>query len=504
MKASLPLPSLLPGERIVYSRDIPEVAPKKKFSSLIEVERLSLAKNATQVGDFGPVLASESMGGHRHEPELRRYEAVFGRDSLRVALDLIEDYPKLARTTLIRLAETQGIEVNNARAEEPGRIIHELRDPQFDPIARELSLERGWGWPYYGSVDSTPEFIRTLAAYCRSGGVDRDFLKFDYLGRDGRRHHMSHALVAAVEWLLARLDCNPEGLLESKRAVASGIENQVWKDSWDSYFHADGTIANHDLGVASIEVQRLAHDALLDAALIYEKHLDRRNQALELRARAGRLRRVIMQGFWTEDKGGFFVLGTDRDHKGHLRQLKVRSSNMGHVLHSGILSGLDEEITHKREAIIKQLFSDKMLGLSGIMTIASDEIRFRPGAYHNGCVWAWDNYFIAQGLRANGYPGLADFLEKRLLGGIDFSNGFVEYLRGGNDPIYRINTRIVDVWDETNQRVNRLEQPPQDMQAWTAAAVLSIKLSRARHYQYHFMDDDKRQKFADNLLASVN
>ena len=43
-----------------------------------------------------------------------------------------------------------------------------------------------------------------------------------------------------------------------------GIANQVWKDSWDSMSHADGTIANHAAPVASLEAQALAYDALVE------------------------------------------------------------------------------------------------------------------------------------------------------------------------------------------------------------------------------------------------
>src|SRR5690606_30664910 len=125
--------------------------------------------------------------------------------------------------------------------------------------------------------------------------------------------------------------------------------NQVWKDSPDAYHHSDGTLANHTSGIASIEVQTTAYDALLDAALLYEDYLNTPDIAYTLREQAEELRSTILNEFWTDEKGGYFVLGTDRDELGNLRQLKVRTSNMGHTLNSRLLAGNDPYITDRRQ-----------------------------------------------------------------------------------------------------------------------------------------------------------
>ena len=486
------LPALLPGEEIVNVQHFPSVPRQKLPSSEDELRLLASAAEGFDIGSFGPVVASRSLPGHG-DRAFRQYETLFGRDSLRVALDLIDKFPKLARTTLLVLAQLQGTTTNEASEEEPGRIVHEVRDPKTDPIAQDYMRENGWQWPYYGSVDATPEFVRLLTAYCMRVPEGNHILDAEYVGRDGRAHTIAHSLIQAIGWITRRMDANPEGLVEFKRRNPRGIENQVWKDSWDSYFHADGTIANHKHGIASIEVQRVAYDALLDTADTYERYMGMAHEAGELRERAARLERVIMDKFWTDDKGGFFIIGTDRDNRGKLRQLKVRASNMGHVLHSRLLMGDKPETVERRERVIMQLFSRHMLCINGIRTLASDEVRFRPGAYHNGSCWGWDNYIIAQGLDLHGYVALADYIEQLILDGIDHTGRFVEFLRGSNNGSYRINTNIVDVWDEKNQRINRLEQPPQDMQAWTVAAVLAIKLEREkRHFSRLSIDASKR------------
>ena len=493
---------LLPGESVLevitHTRREFEHVP----SSLEQMMRLTRSPSPDAIGAHGPSVASlafevsmktsvepdESpldyangeMPMHLPAPDhLRLYEVVFGRDSLRVAIDLISSYPELARTTVLKLAELQGIITDTAREEEPGKIVHEARDAD-DPLARKLTEELGWGWPYYGTIDATPEFIRTLTAYCRLTEENYAFLSETYMDRSQTERTIGYAMDAAVEWILRNLDKNPEGLLEYKAVLPRGIENQVWKDSWDSYHHADGTYANHNQGIASIEVQTAAYDALLDAALLYENALGDSDKAMQLRTRAAQLRRTILDLFWTDDKGGYFVLGTDRDDEGNLRQLKIRTSNMGHVLNSRLLEDGSEESERMREALVHQLTSRELLTPSGIRTLASDEVRFRPGAYHNGSIWLWDTHHIAKGMRRHGYNELADELDRRLLNVVTATKIFPEYVRGDGAETPSINTQTIVLWDDIRQRTNQLEQPPQEVQAWTVAAILAIKKRLAR------------------------
>ncbi len=486
---------LLPGERLIAEKTIHH--PRRYFdtipSSLEQLMRLTGSKSPRYIGEKGPSIAAltrESLRKRKRLPglmswrspgdtppppeHLRLYEVVFGRDSLRVAIDLISSYPELARSTTLRLAQLQGVEYNQEREEEPGRILHEARDKN-DARAQEISEQLGWGWPYYGSVDATPEFVRTLAAYCRRSEENYQFLSTSFVDRAGERRDMAYALDMALAWIINRLDSNDDGLLEYQSVLPQGIENQVWKDSPDAYHHADGTIANHTRGIASIEVQVTAYDALLDAAELYEHAYDDPVQADKFRHRAEQLGETILQVFWTEDKDGYFVLGTDRDDDGRLRQLKLRTSNMGHVLNSRLLEGDDPELLHKREAVIRHILSPEMLNISGIRTLATDEIRFRPGAYHNGSVWLWDTHHIAKGLRRHGHTDAANELDRRMLHVVEVTKLFPEYVRGGNDLLPQINEYTIVAWDDTMNREMTVEQPPQEVQAWTVAAILAIK-----------------------------
>lgn len=502
---------LLPGEEFIRAEAFPERRFENDPSTLEQMQRLTNSPDIYRIGENSPSVASLAFDvsmrtsvdtsesplstppeGAIATPEhLRLYEVLFGRDSLRVAIDLISSYPALARTTVLELAKLQGIGYDTGREEEPGRIVHEARSVD-DPIASYLTDRLGWQWPYYGTVDATPEFIRTLTAYVRRSEENNSFLTEPYTDRRGIERPVVHSLELATQWITNRMDRNSEGLLEFQSILENGIENQVWKDSWDAYHHKDGRLANHNKGIASIEVQVTTYDALLDAAFLQEDVLDNPKQANVLRAYAEKLRGAILNLLWTEDEGGYFVLGTDRDENGNLQQLKIKTSNMGHTLNSRLLESDDPDIVRRRNAVIDHILSDKLLNVSGIRTLASDEVRFRPGAYHCGSVWLWDTHHIAKGLRRHHFDEEADELDRRLLSVINTTKIFPEYVRGDNGLMSTINTLRITLWDSKHQRENIVEQPPQEVQAWTVAAILAIKKR---------LDRRQRMKDAEKLAA---
>ena len=468
---------LLGGEEMLNIRSFNSGPPIEKVSSLSQICRLTGVSKESEIGDKGPTIAALPSESDATIPEHQGlFSVVFGRDSLRVAIDLVDRYPKLAKVTIQKLAELQGTQHSDTREEEPGRIPHEIREAT-DPIAINLSKKFGWGWPYYGSVDATPEFIRTLSAYCKLSDNNLIFLSQTYINKNSQTQTIANSLTHAVDWMSNRMDSNPEGLLEYESSLEHGIENQVWKDSWDAYHHDDGTIANHGKGIASIEVQVAAHEALLDAADLYDSSIiNKHNEANLLRERAKLLSNNILNLFWTDDKNGYFVLGTDRDSSGKLRQLKIRTSNMGHVLNSRIIDGTNQEQIHKRTAILRQLQSPELLCPSGIRTLANDEVRFRESAYHNGSVWIWDTHYIAKGARHmhdQKFDLFANDLDNRILNVVKTIGGFPEFVKGG-DKI-EVNTRFIDIYDKKAKRINRIEQPPQEIQAWTVSAIISAE-----------------------------
>jgi glycogen debranching enzyme len=142
-----------------------------------------------------PPTADLPINDGESRPELRRF---FARDALRASFALADMIPALSLTTVVRLAQMQGVTYNAAREEEPGRIPHEIRDPDRDPAARALSERRGWGWgwPYYGAVDITPLFVLLLLRLCKRAG--RPVMDTIYCGRDGELHTLGEAHRAAL------------------------------------------------------------------------------------------------------------------------------------------------------------------------------------------------------------------------------------------------------------------------------------------------------------------
>src|SRR5207248_3196263 len=124
-------------------------------------------------------------------------------------------------------------------------------------------LSEHWDFPYYGAVDSTPQWINLLVAYCERVG-SAAILDEPVTDRLWQPRTLRDSLYAALGWLLRRLDERAigGGFLWVRRASPRGIPNQVWEDSPDSYYHADGTIFDFTRAYAPIHVQGYAYDAL--------------------------------------------------------------------------------------------------------------------------------------------------------------------------------------------------------------------------------------------------
>ncbi len=120
--------------------------------------------------------------------------------------------------------------------------------------------------PYFGSADTTPLWLVLLDEYERwTGDVA--------LVRELQRNAMD-----ALRWIDEFGDRDGDGYIEYARRMESGLDNQCWKDSWDSIAFRDGTIA--PLPRATCEIQGYAYDA---------KHRSRPPGARDLgRPRAGR------------------------------------------------------------------------------------------------------------------------------------------------------------------------------------------------------------------------
>jgi glycogen debranching enzyme len=168
---------------------------------------------------------------------------------------------------------------------------------------------------------------------------------------------------------------------------------QGWKDSYDSVFHADGALADGPIAVC--EIQGYAYQAWRGAAKLAKLRGDLQ-QSRDWRTRAARLLSRFDRTFWCEDLKTF-ALALD----GEKRPCRVRTSNAGHALFSGIAKPA------RARALADVLMDDAMFAGWGVRTVASGEARYNPMSYHNGSVWPHDNALVAAGLGRYGFTSEA-------------------------------------------------------------------------------------------------
>ena len=315
-----------------------------------------------------------------------RFHALFGRDSLIFALQLLKSRPDIARATLRALATRQGRAADPEIDEEPGKILHEWR-----PVAPQWLIDVGWpvrdgALRYYGTSDATSWFLILLAA---TGDADL-------------QAELAAGVAAAGDWLERALVAG-RGLVRcGPRRHPGGLSQQGWRDSRDPApdGHSGGIVGVDGRApsapMADADSQAAAVAALAALAVLEPA------RAAHWTERWAQLRARLSADFGPE------VMALDAADV----PVTGAGSQLGWLLWAG---ALDEPAA---AAAADRLLRPDVLTPFGVRTLSADHPGFRVSGYHRGSVWPFDNWLAWGGLRRHGYEDAAERIRSGVLGAL--------------------------------------------------------------------------------------
>jgi glycogen debranching enzyme len=313
---------------------------------------------------------------------------LFGRDSIWAARFLLPVTTDIAASTLRVLARLQGVAHDPESAEQPGKIMHELRSAPLSIPGEQVTLPP----VYFGTVDATALWIALLADAHTAGMSELAVTE------------LLPTLRGCLDWIVQRGDSDGDGFLDYVDLTGHGLANQGWKDSGDSIQWRDGRLA--DGPIALCEVQGYAYEAVVAGARLLDDLGDGRDDTDALRAWAADLKRRFREAYWVETpEGRYPAVALDADK----RPVDSLTSNIGHLLGTGILDP-DEE-----DAVAALLVAPSMSSGYGLRTLSTEAAGYWPLSYHGGSVWTHDTAIAIAGLVRSGHVDEARTLSDGLL-----------------------------------------------------------------------------------------
>jgi glycogen debranching enzyme len=333
------------------------------------------------MGDLNMLMTNTAQGRYPYAG-IPWYSTTFGRDGLITAMQMLWIDPRIARGVLKRLAFYQAKTVDPLADAEPGKILHEMRGGEMAAL-REVPFAH-----YYGSVDSTPLFVMLAGLY------------FERTNDEATLAELWPAIEAGLQWIDGPGDPDHDGFVEYQRASEQGLANQGWKDSFDAIFHADGQLAEGYIALAEVQGYVFAGKHLAARCAL---RLGKIDLARKLEAEAKQLAERFEEAFWCEELGTY-ALALD----GKKRPCKVRTSNAGQLLFSGMIRA------DRAQLVAADMMRPHFFTGWGIRTVARGEARYNPMSYHDGSIWPHDNSLIALGLARYGLKHSVAHLFKAL------------------------------------------------------------------------------------------
>lgn len=398
------------------------------------------------------------------------YGCLFGRDSLKTSLFIIDSFAAhqdieliaIAKRSLLTLANLQGSEVNIESGEQPGKILHEYRKDRHDHLTSPKTLTKGnWDNPWhvysdgtmrnYDSIDSTPLFLIATYKYWQVT-QDAEFLLSILPNVEG-----------ALNWIFTYGDLDKDGLLEYEFPTdrqSGGLLVQSWTDSHESIRQVNGEMPPYP--IAPVEVQGEGWLALKLWSDFYKQDPNKQDFSRKLKTQSDLMKERFQQLFLFEDKGVMFPA---QALDGLKNPIKTVTGNPLTLLWSTYKEGdLKECILDNQyiEGVVNRVFQkDSFDPRAGIRTMSSESPTFNPGrdSYHNGSFWAVLNGLGYAGVKEWGYDEQAQLLKTAALQPIQSLGRMVE----------------LTVLSEDGEHLPFLSSSGQVScmdQAWTAGAVL--------------------------------